>query len=296
MDNVVVIAGTASNGIAKNVARLIKSELIHIQSKILPDGESYIRIPEEVANKIVVIVQSLYPPQDKHIMELLLMMDAAKGYGAYKIVLVVPYLAYARQDMRFLPGEPVSIELLLRVLHREGAEMIITVDPHKPDSLVAFAGKYVIIKPTKLFADAIKENPNDIVVLAPDGKAIAAAQELSSILKTQYTFVEKERDRATGEIMLKSVRPFDFKNKKVIIIDDIISTGKTMAQAAKFAKENGAGDVIAAATHLITSGECCELMKASGISRIIGTNTIPNDKAELIDISGMIAESILKGL
>ncbi len=294
MDNVVVVACTATNGIADGVAEILNVPLVKVESRTLPDGESYIRVPVDVSDKTAVIVQSLYPPQDKHIIELILTMDAVKGYRPGSIVLVMPYLAYSRQNKRFLPGEPISIEVILRMLRSEEADAIVTVDPHRQESIKSFNGNYAIVDPISLFAELFGKRSKDMVVLAPDKGALSKAMDIASVLKVQFTQLEKERDRKTGEVRLVGEQNFRFEGRDVLIIDDIVSTGNTVIQAAKFAKLNGAGDIAVAASHLLISEETYKRMVESGISRVVGTNTVPCKYSETIDVSPLIAEALKK--
>ncbi len=292
MVSAVIIDGTASNGIGKALANEMKLQLINIEAKDLPDGESYVRIPKAISNKIAVIVQSLYPPQNKHIVELLLIIDAVKSLNPNKIVLIIPYLAYARQNKRFMTGEPASIQLLLRLFKCAGAHALITIDPHKPKSLTMFKGKVLAIEPIRLFSDALSAYKGKAVILAPDVGALSKAKALASLMENKFTFLEKDRDKKTGMISLKAGQNFNFEKLPVIIIDDVISTGSTVIQATRFAKSHDASKVIVVASHLIMAGNCFKRMKTAGISKIIGTNTIPNSKALVQDVSKLIAENL----
>ena len=162
----------------------------------------------------------------------------------------------------------------------------------KNDDIGRMYAKTIAVEPTRLFSDALSAYKRRAIILAPDAGALTKAKVLASLMGNKFTFLEKERNKKTGAIRLKAGQNFDFKKLPVIIIDDVISTGGTVIQAAKFANAHGASEVIVVASHLIMAGDCSKRMKTAGISRIIGTNTVPNSKALAQDVSGLITESL----
>ena len=296
MNNTVILSGTASNGAAEGISKFLRLPLITVESRLLADGESYVRIPEDLSGKNVVIVQSAYPPQDKHLIELFLLLDAAKSFNPNRIILVVPYLAYARQNKRFNEGEPISVEAILKIIRYMGADFIITVEPHRSESLKAFTGGTLIIDPIPAFARSVSKEFKNPVVLAPDNGAIKRAERLADMLKADHTHLNKERDKTSGEVTLKNESKYDFGGRDVIIIDDIISTGGTVVNAAKFAKNNNAGRIFAIAAHLIMTDGCYDRLKEAGISEIMGSNTVPSRNAKIVDLSQAIAEGVSAAL
>ncbi|HDJ89525.1 MAG TPA: ribose-phosphate pyrophosphokinase, partial [Thermoprotei archaeon] len=135
MFSLIIIGGPASNNIEKEITQLTGIKSIKIDYKIFPDGESYIRFPLKIKDDTVILVQSLFPPQDKHLTELFLMIDTAYDLGAKEVAVVVPYMAYSRQDKRFLEGEAISIKTILKIIEKLGAKYFVTVDIHKEESL-----------------------------------------------------------------------------------------------------------------------------------------------------------------
>ncbi len=292
MDNIVVVRGTASNGIAEEISSILNVPMIGAEYHILADGESYVRIPEKVSGKIVILVQSTYPPQDKHLIELFLLMDAIKSYNPKKIILIVPYLAYLRQNKRFKEGEPISADIMLKMIKNAGADALVTIEPHRPESLVVFGGKSMIADPLPAYVAAVPKGLKKAVVLSPDNGGLQRAERFAKLLGTPFTSIDKERDKTTGKIYIKSESTFDFKNRDVIIIDDVISTGGTVAQAAKFVKSEGANKVLVIAAHLIMVGNCGKKIKNAGVSSITGLNTVPSKGTRVVDASRILTESI----
>ena len=290
----IIVGGTATNGIDENLSKIVKVPLIKVEHKIFPDGESYIRIPQLISGQEVYVVQSLYPPQDKHIIELLLILETLSDMKNNRITAIIPYLAYARQDRRFKEGEAVSIKTVLNSIRRAGADSIIVIEPHKMEELSYFNGEVKVADPIPEIAREIKKRVEKPFVLAPDRGALERAKRLANELQCEYSFIEKERDRDTGEVRIKNLPDIKVRDKDVILIDDIISTGGTMIQAAQAVYKLGARKVIAAAFHALFVENAYERMINSGIKEIITTNTIPQDpsKVVVVDVSPSIARKL----
>ncbi len=295
----IVVDGPASNGLGAVIANVLNTKYVKLEHKLFPDGESYIRYPINVKDEDVVLIQSAYHPQDKHLIELFLMAETAKDLGAKKVIAVIPYLAYTRQDRRFLSGEPISIKTILRLLRYCGVDTLITVEIHKEDSLKYFPGKAVNVHAMKPLAEYFKSkylnkgiSSKDIIVLAPDKGALGRAKEFSSILNTDYDYLEKFRDRITGEVKVKP-KSLNVSGRVVIIVDDIISTGGTVALAASNAYEYGAKEVYAVCAHALLVKDALSRLKKSGVKSIIALNTLPIPKGvEVVDISKELARAI----
>lgn len=288
----IILGGPASNGIDEKIAKFLNLRLIKVENKIFPDGESYIRIPENINDDTAVIVQSTYYPQDKHLMELFLIAEAAKHMGVSRLIAVIPYLAYSRQDRRFKDGEALSLKTVLNLIYHSGIDEIVTVEPHKTDALISyFKGSVKVVDSTPALARGIKDEVKEPFVLAPDKGALERAEKLAKELNAPFSYIEKERDRITGEVRIKNVpKNLDVKDKDVILIDDIISTGGTLAQAAKLCYNLGARKVIAAASHVLLVNGALEKLKNAGIQTIIGTNTVRTEaNIKVVDVSELIA-------
>ncbi len=289
----IVLGLTATNGLDAEIAKLLGVEHVRVESKVFPDGESYIRIPVDVENRDVVVVQSTYAPQDKHVFELLLAVDALRDLGARNIVAVVPYLAYARQDKRFREGEAISVKTLLKAIRAMGADALIVVEVHKEDSLKHFEGKAINVKAAYALAEYFKDKSLDeVIVLAPDKGALPRAKLFAELIGGEYDYLEKYRDRITGEVTVKP-KTLSVKGKNVIIVDDIISTGKTMALAARKALEDGALSVYAACAHALLVDNALKLLVESGIKEIVATNTVPvPSEVKAVSIASLIVKAI----
>ena len=285
-----VVATSFSNGIAAKLAEKLGARLVRAEEKTFPDGESYLRIPEKLGGTTL-IVHSLYAPQDVAYMKLLMAVDAAKGAGADRVVVAIPYVAYARQDKRFLEGEPITVSIVLRGLETAGADALVTVDIHQPRSLDEWLSiPHVNVLPVKELADYFRVKLGQGVVLAPDKGALHRAEEAAKVLGLSYDYLEKTRDRVTGEVAI-SPKEIDVSGKNVLIIDDIISTGGTIALAARSMLKMGAANVYVACTHALLVKGALDRIYHEGVKEAAATDSVPSPISKV-----SVAEAILRGL
>ncbi len=173
----IIVGGPASNGIDDGIAKSLSLPLVKVQSKIFPDGESYVRIPETVKDNEVVVVQSTFPEQDKRLMELFFISETLRDMGATKVHAVVPYLAYSRQDRRFMEGEAISVKTVLRMISQAGADTLLTVEPHHEEEMKYFSGQVKTVSPYEEIAIEIRKHVSEPYVLAPDRSALGRLRE-----------------------------------------------------------------------------------------------------------------------
>jgi len=288
---VLIVGGPAANSVDEKLAEITRYRLVKIVHKVFPDGESYVRYPVSVKGEDIVIVQSLYAPQDKHFLELLLMIDAALVLGAERVIAVVPYLAYSRQDRMFLEGEAVSVRTILKTLRNLGTYAFVTVDIHKEYSLKHFGERAYNVTAMEEIAKHIKKQFPDIenpLVLSPDKGALIHASRVAKILNSEYDYLEKERDRVTGEIRVKP-KELSVNGRDVIIVDDIISTGGTIALATTSVLKQGARRVIVGCTHPLLIGNAREKLRKAGINYLVATDTIPSEYSK-VTVAPVIAK------
>ncbi|MEM3737596.1 MAG: ribose-phosphate diphosphokinase [Candidatus Bathyarchaeia archaeon] len=288
----IIVPGPASRYLGLRVAELLGVRTVEVESKFFPDGESYVRFKEDPKGADVVIVQSTYPPQDTHLLQLLLLSDTALRLGAETVTVVVPYLAYSRQDRDFRPYEPISIRTVLKLIKSCGVSRLITLNIHEPS----------VLKNSGLKAENLSAVPNlteylvklglsGAVALAPDEKAVKMAMELAETLRGGYGRFAKKRDRLTGEINITSELQVAVEGKDIVIVDDIISSGSTTAAAVRELKARGARRVYAACVHPILAPGAYEKIKEVGAEAVIGTDTIPS-KVSLVTVAPTIAQAL----
>ncbi|MFW9970873.1 MAG: ribose-phosphate diphosphokinase [Candidatus Odinarchaeota archaeon] len=294
----IMIVGPASQILGWRISQELGIESINTEIKKFPDGENYLRINIEnetlITGKEVIIVQSTGPSasadQNARLMELFMMIDSVKRMGAKKVILVVPYLAYARQDKIFRPGESQFANAVLQMINYFGIDEFYSVDIHAPLILNECTCKAINIDSMKLLAEYIKsQGANDIVVIAPDKGAFERSSTFAKHFGEDVLIevLEKERDLKTGEIKMKG--SLDLKEKDVVIADDIIATGGTMATAIKLAKDGGARRVFAVATHALLLEQAKFKILKAGADEIIGTDSIDNEVSK-ISLAKVIAD------
>ncbi len=272
----IVLAGPASPSLSREVAVLLDVECVEIEWKIFPDGESYIRCPIEVEGESVTLIQTMFPNQDKRLIELFLMLDLLQDLKAGEVTLVIPYLAYMRQDKRFMDGEAISIKTISKVIEGLNVDKVILIDVHSPLVLRYFKTEVSHISAMPLIGRYLKKlDLKDPFILAPDRKAFALAKIVADALNAPCNYLEKKRDLITGTVKTE-FKQLDVADRDVVIIDDIISTGGTVANAAKIVRHLGARSILAACTHALMIANAFEKLRNSGVSEVIGTNTIEN--------------------
>lgn len=286
-----IIPGPASKQLGKKVAELLDVEAVPLIFKSHPDGESYVRLEGTVENEEIAVVQTMSPPQDTRLMQLALITDAAKRHGATKITAVVPYLAYARQDRVFLKGEAVSIEVVARMLKATGTDSLITANVHQEKVLTKFPFPAKTISAIPLLAEFFRQKGFDkAFALAPDKGALWLVEEAKKVLGGECGYLEKHRDRYTGHITIEE-KAFDVKGKTAIIFDDVISTGGTIALAAKNMKEADAAKVYAACIHPLLIGDAEKRILEAGVEEIVGTDSVESHVSK-VSLAPLISKAL----
>lgn len=282
-----ILGGTSAKNVAENLAHRLQQPLLHTICKRFPDDEFYIRLLDTVADQEVIIVQTAYP--DQKIIELLLIQEAVHDAGAKKITVILPYFGYSRQDKKFEEGEAISARAIAQHISLQ-ADCVITVDPHKEHILKFFSVPAYSCSAVRPIAQHLKEKHIDFV-LAPDKGAKERAKQAASLIGCPYDYLEKTRiDGSTVKITPKKLNAH---GKHVAIIDDIISTGGTMAQSIRELKKEGAKSVIVACTHGLFVGGAKEKLLSADCDEIISTDTIETEFSK-VSVADCIAETLLK--
>lgn len=265
-----VVPGSASKSIANHLAREISADLADIEIRRFIDGECYVRIKSDLKGEDVIIVQTTYP--DENIIETILLRDAVRDFDPNTIILVIPYYGYARQDKKFQDGEAVSARAIAEILSID-IDAILMVDPHKEYIKDFFKTKAFVCSAVPEIARYLADREVD-VILAPDRGAIWRAETIAKDLDCEWDFLEKTR--ITDEVIEIKPKSINVDGRNIAIIDDIISTGGTMARAVQEMKKQGARNVYVACTHGLFIGEAIEKITSAGATEIISTDTIEN--------------------
>ena len=287
-----VIAGPASEQLASNIAKRLNVKVIKPGLRIFADGESKLKI-ESVENKQCIIIQSLYPPIDRHIIQLLMMIQKCRKDKASNIIVVIPYMAYARQDKAFLEGEVISISILAEIIQYFGVSRVITVDIHSESSLSYFGNIIKNISAIPILAEYALQNIflNNVIIISPDFGGLKRAQKFGEIIQREVTFLEKTRDKLTGMVSIEDVLDFKVKDKDVILVDDMISTGNSIIKACEVLRKNGAKRIFVICSHALLLNKALDKIIRAGATEVISTNSIPNSCSK-VDLSKIISEVI----
>ena len=285
-----VIAGSASKDLGKRIARRLKAPYVEAKTRVFPDGESKITFGRIQKNSIILVVQSTYPPVDTNLLQALSIISQARNASS-KIYAVIPYMGYARQDRQFLSGEVVTMAIVARMLQTAGAKKIVVVDIHSKIALNHFKIPKENVSAIPELAKYFKKMKlKNALVVSPDMGGALRAKKFAALLNTDFITLKKSRNRKTGKVVIQSSK-VDVRDKDLILVDDIISTGGSVIKAAQFLKRQKCKRVFVACTHGLFVGDAEKRIKKAGVSRIISTNTIPRNTSK-VDISGVIADSI----
>jgi len=287
----IVIPGPSSDRLGRRVAELLKADVVDVQYKLFADGESYVRLAGDVAGNDIVIVHSCDPPQDKRWMELFFLVSTARELGAEKIITVVPYYGYSRQDRRILPGEAIGSEVIVRLLESAGIDLFMTFDMHNENILSRFKVEAKNLSAMPSIGKYVQQlNLKNPFVVTPDDEAPERAKTVAEILSGEWDYFGKVRDPRTGEIFTQA-KELPVEGRDVVIVDDIISTGGTMLNATKAVKDQGARDVYLACTFPLLKEESAERLMNAGAKAIYGTDCVVT-KYSVISVAPAIAEAL----
>ncbi len=228
---------------------------------------------------------------DSNLVRVLALVSQAKKYSS-EVYAIIPYMGYARQDREFLSGEVVTISLVANMFKVAGATRIIVVDIH---SILALEHFQIPIKNVTAIGELVKYfkrlHLKDPLVVSPDIGGIERARNFSGLMGVDRITLEKYRDRKTGEVVIKPGNHQEVRNRDIILVDDMISTGGSIVKAAEYLKRQKCGKIYATCTHALLIGDAERKIRKSGVTRIISTNTIPG-KTSVVDVSPVIVKAI----
>jgi len=294
-----VFSGTANLELAKKICDYLNIPLGECIIKRFSDGEIFVEIKENIRGADIFIIQPTCPPVNEHLMELLIMVDAARRASARRITAVVPYYGYARQDRKTAPRTPISAKLVANLIVTAGARRVLTMDLHAGQIQGFFDIPVDHLYALPVFLKHIKEcfPNNDIVIVSPDAGGVERAREYAKRLNAGIAIVDKRRERPNESAVMNVVG--DVKNKVAIIIDDMIDTAGTMCQAADAIMERGAIEVYGMATHPVLSGNAVEKIKKSSLKALFVSDTIPLrdeakelEKIKVLSVANLLGEAI----
>lgn len=299
MKDFLLFSGVSNIPLATEVAKLLKVSLGKIDLTRFADGELRPWIAEDVRDKTVFVLESLSYPMDEHVMEMSLIGDAIRRGAPKTMIAVIPYMGYARQDKLHRPGEPVSARVIAKFLEVSKYKEVITVDLHN-DAIVGFFQIPVThVSALEVLAQELKKlnTPNGVVV-SPDVGGTKRARNLAYYLDLPIVVMEKKRFLDRHDVSESYEIIGNVRGKTAIIIDDIISTGGTIAHSARSLMMAGASSVIVLATHGVLAGEAVTKLESAPLTNIVLTNSIniPKEKLfkkiRIVSIAPILADAI----
>jgi len=286
-----IIVGPSSNMLGNSLMKLINAERANLVYKTFPDGESYVRIEGIKKEDSVIVLQSLSPPQDKNLFILLQILSVLNEISVNSLIVLIPYLAYSRQDKMFIEGEAVSSKVVAKMISSYNFDKLFVVEPHSFESISPFGDKVEIINVNNAVVEFIKNKlRRNYTIVAPDKGRLERVKELSKMLNFEYAWIEKSRDRYTGEVKA-TIGKLPEKNSDVLIFDDIISTGGTIAEASKLLHNEGIKNVDAICVHGLFVDNAIEKMKKAGVREIYSSDTIESNFSSF-SVASEISERI----
>lgn len=293
-----IFAGNSNMLLADEICDELGMSLGRALVTTFKNEETRVRIEENVRGADVFVIQSTGSPVDHNIMELLLMIDALRRASAHRVTAVIPYYGYAKQEKKTAGREPISAKLVANIIHTAGADRVVTLDLHSP----AIEGFFDIpvdhLRANPIMADFVRRRMHDreLVIVSPDSGGVARANDFRLRVGGHLAIIAKQRPQPDMAEVLEMVG--DVRDKTAIIVDDMISTGGTLIEAANTLLDRGAYEVIACATHGIFAGGAVDLIQTSSIKEVLTTNTIPlapgqrRDKIRQVSVAPLLAEAI----
>ncbi len=293
-----IFSGNSNRTLAESICKSIGMPLGEATVTSFPDGESFVKINENIRGADVFLIQSTCPPTNHHLMELLIMIDAARRASADRITAVIPFYGYARQDRKDQPRVPITAKLVANLLVAAGANRILTMDLHSQQIQGFFdiPVDHLYASPVffKYFAERFK-SPN-LIVCSPDVGGMKMAAAYADVLGAGLGLVAKKRKSATNVEAISVVG--DVKDCDVLLVDDITETAGTLTAAAKLLREHGARSVRAAVSHCVLNEAAYKRLSGGLIDELITTNSVPVDPKGLpitvLCIAELLGQAMLR--
>jgi ribose-phosphate pyrophosphokinase len=291
-----IFSGTANEPLARAICKSIGCELGQCTIKPFPDGETFVKIEENVRGEEVFVVQPTSPPTNHHLMELFIMIDALRRASAKRITAVLPFYGYARQDRKDQPRVPITAKLVANLLVAAGANRILAMDLHAQqiqgffdipvDHLYAAPVMYEYLRKKKL---------TDLVVVSPDTGGLKMAHAYSQVLEAGLAIVAKRRKSAADVESMAVIG--DIKGKNVLLVDDLTETAGTLTEASSLLKKKGAKQILACVSHAILNDVGIQRLRKSVIDELITTDTVQRPdidgvKITTLSVAGLLGEAI----
>jgi ribose-phosphate pyrophosphokinase len=290
-----LFSGNAHRALASEIAQYLKVPLGEADVTRFSDGEVFVQINENVRGTDVFVVQPTCPPVNDNLMELLVMIDAFKRASAERITAVLPYYGYARQDRKVQGRVPITAKLVADLLTAAGVNRVLALDLHagQIQGFFNIPVDHLFAGPPVIVDHLLKKDLRDPVVVAPDAGGVERARAIAKRLNAGLAIIDKRRDRPNVALMMHLIG--DVKDKDAIVIDDMIDTAGTLAQAVGALEREGARRIIAGGVHAVLSGPAIERLKSAPLEEIVVTNSIPLSPEKQLPIMTVLTVAPLLG-
>jgi len=297
-DRIKIFTGNANPALAKEICGHLGVPLGLCPVRRFSDGEIYLQIQENVRGADVFVVQPTCKPVERHLMELLLMLDALKRASADRITAVLPYYGYARQDRKDKPRVPISSKLVAKLLETAGADRILCLDLHAAQIQGFFDVPVDHLFATPVMIDYLRSvQTPETMVISPDAGGVERARAFAKRLNVQLAIIDKRREEPDEAEVMHIIG--DVENRDCLIVDDLIDTGGTLVKGADALLEAGAASVMACATHAVLSPPAVQRIEASRIKEVVLTNSIPlneegrsSSRIRILSVAPLLARAI----
>jgi ribose-phosphate pyrophosphokinase len=291
-----IFTGNAHPALAKDICSYLGVELGNATVSSFPDGETFVKINDNIRGRDVFIIQPTCPPTNQNLMELLILVDAARRASAARITAVIPFFGYARQDRKDQPRGPITAKLVANILVASGVNRVLTMDLHAQQLQGFFDIPVDHLHALPVMVDYIRtlDIPN-LIVVSPDVGGVKMASAYASALGTRLAIVVKQRKSATETEASHIIGEINGKN--ILIVDDLTETAGTITGAAHILRENGALDIYAGISHTILTDLSVERLKGSDLKELITTNSVParlvpGSRVTSLSVAGLLGEGI----
>jgi len=291
-----LFSGRANKPLAEKIAQYLNTSLGQVSIKDFSDGEIWVKYEENIRGHDVYLIQPTHSPAT-NMMELLIMIDAAKRASADRVTAVIPYFGYARQDRKDQPRVSITAKLVANIITTAGADRVLTMDLHAPQIQGFFDIPLDHLYSSPIFTEYFRrENVENIIVVSPDIGGIGMARAYARRLHARLAMLDKRRPRHNEAAITHVIG--EVKDKNVLIFDDIVDTANTLIKAVEVLKEQHAKNIYVACTHAILSGKASENIEKSPISKLIVSDTVllqsdkVIDKITILTVAELLAEGI----
>ncbi len=298
-NHLVVLSGNSNPGLFKEICSGLKIQPGKAEVTKFPEGEIRVQIQQNIRGRDVFIVQSTCTPPNENLMELLILIDAAKRASASRVTAVLPFFGYARQDRKDKPRVPITAKLVANLITIAGADRVLTMDLHAGQIQGFFDIPVDHLYSINVLGEYFRRKKlKNLVVVSPDVGGLKMARAYSKVLNASLAIVDKRRENDRKTHVMSIIG--SVKGQNVLLVDDLISTGGSLVEAAKALKNEGALDVYAAVVHPVLADPAVERVQSSNIKELIVTNSIPipainqTSKIKVLSVANLLAEAMMR--